>query len=142
MALDTTRNAETIEAKAIELIPEELPKLMQRAFSLRTRALLIPRDFQSIANGISNADILQASLIRFWASELIGKAGIKAKYGLRSLSKTPEYNQAKLKVRAAIIKCISSNSDLHKQFEAITKKRAEKSLFARARKIVRRRRKP
>ncbi|MDO8625440.1 MAG: hypothetical protein Q7R47_05130 [Candidatus Diapherotrites archaeon] len=118
---------------AIRSIPIELPRLMRQASSLRARALLAPREFQSFFNHADTPHVIQVALIRFWAAELIHQAGV------HTIGKTPAYNHAKVAVRAAIIRHLQEHPPLLQKFETIVSARSRKSIFGRARRAFSRR---
>lgn len=121
-----------IERKAVSLIPREVPVFLDSASSMRTRVLLFSREFPLLFRNRNTPEVFEATVVRLFAAELIRKAGV------RNLGKTSEYNHAKLRVRAEIVRFLNENPAIQERFHRLAGNR-QRGIVGRVRKIAWRR---
>lgn len=119
-----------IAGKAVGMIPAEIDSFLSRVSSPRTRLLLQLRESESLYYCKNTKEALGVALVRLFASELIGKAGVK------SIGKSKKYNDAKLTVRAGIIKYLNSHKEARSHFDSAVEAR-QRGLPARAMRTIR-----
>jgi hypothetical protein len=108
-------NETDLAKKAIEYIPTRIEPFLDSTNKLKTRLALTQRDVGIVGKQIPSKEVIESSIIRLFAAQLIRESGSK----VTNFSKPDDYNKAKLRVRSAIIKHIRNDKLLTQKLNRI-----------------------